>query len=151
MAISVWPTRCVTVPCWLSEMRCAVAEGAAARTCAASTTDRRATLEGQLEADAQRAPRAVEAPRPEEGVEVGAQSFGLLGNRVEVIAVAEALFHPLQGDAVDRGCRCGSPLRAIAQIDRAVRVELADGLRLSLKRQAGDLRPQHVRPVGAVL
>src|SRR2546422_4124790 len=150
MLMSVTPTRWLTVPCWLRGMPCAAAGGAAARTGAASTTNRRNTLEAQLEADAQRAPRAVEAPRPEERIEIGAQRLGLLGDRVEVIPVAESLLHALQGDAVDRGRSAGGPLRAIAEVNRAVGVELADGLRLSLNRQATELRPHHVRTEQAV-
>src|SRR6266851_6600831 len=151
MPMSVTPTRWVTVPCWLKGMLCAAAEGTVARASAASTSHGRATLERQLKADAHGAPRAVEAPRTEERVEVGAQRLGLLGNRVDVIAVAEALLHSLQRDAVDRGRTGASPLRAITEIDGAVRVELADRLCLGLKRHAGDLRTQNVRPEQRVI
>src|SRR5712692_3647660 len=153
MPMSVTPTRWVTVPCWLKGMPWAAAPpaGVDVRASALSTTARRGTLERQLEADAHRAPRAVEAPRTEERVEVGAQRLGLLGNRVDVIAVAEALLHALQRNAVDRGRTGASPLRAITEIDGAVRVELANRLRLGLKRQAGDLRTQNVRPEQRVI
>src|SRR5712692_1324848 len=87
MPMSVTPTRWVTVPCWLKGMPCAAAEGTVPRASAASTTHGRATLERQLKADAHGPPRAVEAPRTEERVQVVAQRLGLLGNRVDVIAV----------------------------------------------------------------
>src|SRR2546425_10297996 len=47
MAISVWPTRCVTVPCWLSGMRCAVAR-AGATTSTRTVTDAPTRIGGRL-------------------------------------------------------------------------------------------------------
>src|SRR5260370_18215971 len=122
MPMSVTPTRWVRVPCWLRGMLWAATEETVARASAASTTHRRATLERQLKADAHGAPRAVEAPRTEERVEIGAQRLGLLGNRVNVNAVAEALLHALQRNPVDRGRTGASPLPAITPIHGAVRV-----------------------------
>src|SRR5260370_243235 len=92
-------------------------------------------LEAQLEADANVPRRAVEVLHAAEQVVVGVERLGLLGQRVALVAVAEPRLHPLQHHTIhSRGGRRG-PRRAVADVDRAIRAQLADGLSRRLVRQ----------------